>query len=559
VLSSSTPYPDEILAEVFANGGEGAQMEKLMQQLIRGVVRANKPGAVSKIVQQIAANSGAKIAPWKMQALASLIDAQKSDVALNSPELQKIFSEARSVAANSSASSEDRRMAAQLLGRGSNSEEITVLGNLLSASNPLPLQRTALDRLAESSATNAPQIVLGNWSKLGPQMRSLVLAQTLKRAGWTQALFDKIQSGALPRTELNAAIQQQLLTHPSKPIRDRAAQLLSVGVASSERDPVVKDYLVKVRRLQGDADKGRVVFETHCAVCHKAGKLGYGSGPDLGMIYDNSVEQLVTAILDPNRAVEDRYRSYTAQTKQGEEVSGLLLNETGNSVTIMGLTGVEQTILRENIASLTSNNRSLMPEGFEQFLQPQDIANVISFLRANAVPPKSFPGNMPALVRADEQGQLHLTANRAELYGDSIAFEQQYGNLGTWHAKTDHAVWAIEIPKEGTFDLWLDFACAKGTEGNKFSLKIGDQVLTGTVPSTSTWDDYQQRKFGRLKLKAGEHRAVFSPDPSLQQYLIDLREVRLVPEGSGPPSFSPERKQTSVEGCCDLNLLANTL
>ena len=484
VLSSSTAYPEEILAGIFAQQAEGDPVERLMQQLIKAVVRANQPGAIRKVVAQIAAKSGEKIAPWKMQALASLLDAQKSKTLPADVPWENIFGQARAFTSDPSASSENRRMAAQLLGRAAEhqQEDIEALGNLLNGVNPVSLQSAALDRLSAIQNPKAPQTALAHRATYVPQMRSLVLAQTLKKPLWTEALFNQIEAGVIPSSELNAAIQQQLLAHSSKATRERAAKLLATTPAASERDPVVKDYLPKVRDLAGDADKGRAIFETHCAVCHKAGKVGYGAGPDLGMIYDNSTEQLVTAILDPNRAVEDRYRTYIAKTKQDEEVTGLLLSETGNSITLMGLTGTEQTILRENLLGLASNNRSLMPEGFEQFLKPEDLANVIAFLRASAVPPKHFPGNSPAIVRADERGEFHLTANRAELYGDAIAFEQQYANLGTWHAKNDRAVWTVDIQKEGAYDVWFDWACATDTAGNKFTFKVGDAVLTEKIP-----------------------------------------------------------------------------
>src|SRR5207244_859034 len=107
-----------------------------------------------------------------------------------------IYTQARAVAADASASSENRRMAAQLLGHEKNTEDARILAGLLGASNPLPLQRTALERLAESPERKVADAVLSSWAGFGPQMRSLVLAETLKKQGWTEALFDKIESGA---------------------------------------------------------------------------------------------------------------------------------------------------------------------------------------------------------------------------------------------------------------------------------------------------------------------------------------------------------------------------
>jgi hypothetical protein len=40
--------------------------------------------------------------------------------------------------------------------------------------------------------------------------------------------------------------------------------------------------------------------------------------------------------------------------------------------------------MRSDLRSLTAQPRSLMPEGFEQFLTPQDLADLISFIQNSA-------------------------------------------------------------------------------------------------------------------------------------------------------------------------------
>ena len=87
------------------------------------------------------------------------------------------------------------------------------------------------------------------------------------------------------------------------------------------------------------------------------------------------------AILDPNQAVEARYVNYTAVTKDEREFSGVIVAETANSITLRSATG-EETILRKDLAHLTSSGLSLMPEGLEKVLTPQNVADGISFIRS---------------------------------------------------------------------------------------------------------------------------------------------------------------------------------
>src|SRR5207237_10899826 len=104
---------------------------------------------------------------------------------------------------------------------------------------------------------------------------------------------------------------------------------------------------------------------------------------------DKSSEALLIAVLDPNRAVEARYVNYLAETKNGQTFSGVLTSETGNSITLVGVDGKEQVILRGNLESLTSTGKSTMPEGFEKEVKAQDLADLFAHLRsARSLKPK---------------------------------------------------------------------------------------------------------------------------------------------------------------------------
>ncbi|MEQ1829508.1 MAG: hypothetical protein ABL921_26325, partial [Pirellula sp.] len=76
------------------------------------------------------------------------------------------------------------------------------------------------------------------------------------------------------------------------------------------------------------------------------------------------------------------YQVYTILLDTGEILSGLVTGETANSITIKQASGTTRTISRDEIEGLRNSTVSLMPEGLEQTLTQQDVADLIAFLRS---------------------------------------------------------------------------------------------------------------------------------------------------------------------------------
>jgi putative heme-binding domain-containing protein len=93
-----------------------------------------------------------------------------------------------------------------------------------------------------------------------------------------------------------------------------------------------------------------------------------------------SSEQLLTDILDPNRAIDANFVSYTALTTNGVARQGLIRSETESGIVLIGADGKAVTILREELESLAPG-KSLMPDGFEQQISPQRMADLLMYLK----------------------------------------------------------------------------------------------------------------------------------------------------------------------------------
>jgi putative membrane-bound dehydrogenase-like protein len=538
---------DQVLVAVLESSKKSAPPAVLMEHLLRMANALNHTKALAALLKRIATPDGKEYAPWQWTALASLLDSlDQSNTSLSKlrelgnddvqgalKQLAGLFAAARMILADEKAAKERRLLAVRVLARGldNQQEDVAKLADLLVPQIASDLQAAAISALGRLRDARVSELLLSGWKGYGPAQRAQTLDVLLRRDEWTNALVQAVERKTLGPAELDAARRQRLLQHKSPDIRERAAKLFAASI-DPDRQKVVDAYQPALA-LSGNPKRGAEVFAKQCAGCHKLGGVGHEVGPDLASLGDKSPQGLLIAILDPNRAVEARYVNYLATTKAGLTFTGVLASETGNSVTLAGQDGKRQTILRTDLEELVSSGKSVMPEGLEKDIKHQDLADLIAHIRSLGPQrkPKTFEGNKPEIVHADKDGVYLLLAANCEIYGPTLVFEKKYGNLGFWENQDDQAVWTVNVAKAGKYAVWLDWACDDACAGKKFLLEAGPNQLTGTVKTTGTWDSYKQAKVGELILPAGQQRLTFRSAGRIFNALIDLKSLKLVPEG----------------------------
>jgi putative membrane-bound dehydrogenase-like protein len=518
----------------------GAPRPELIVELLRQAdAFGNAKGTVT-LLHAVAQRAGGQFEPWQFAALASLLDnldrrrsslaqlAKRDDQMKEEVEqLTGLFAAARFLALDPAQSTEARLPAIRLLGRGPDAgSDLDRLAGLLTPQTPSEIQSAAIAALGRLRDSSVPDRLLQGWFGYGPAVRVQVLELLGRRADWIRATLAAAERGVVPPAEIDATRRQQWLTHSDATIRGRAAKLF--GAATGDRQKVLDQYQ-SVARLTGDAGHGKELFAKHCANCHKLGATGGDVGPDLSGLGDKSPDYLLTAILDPNRAVEARYIAYVADTKPGARLTGIISSESGNQVTLLGSDGKPQTLLRSDLDDLSSTGKSLMPEGLEKELPPQSMADLLAHIKATAGPPKprTFVGNVPTPIRPGPDGALTLTASAATIHGPTLAFEVRYGNLGQWFSSDDRAVWTIDGAAVGRYAVIFEWACDKGSAGNRFIVQAGQESLTGVVASTGSWDTYKTETVGTITLAADTHTVELSAAATIKGALIDLKAIRL--------------------------------
>ncbi|MCP4785189.1 MAG: c-type cytochrome [Fuerstiella sp.] len=408
-----------------------------------------------------------------------------------------------------------------------NSEAAEQLVAVLSPLSSIAVQQAAATAVIQTSPDVAATL-FDRWSVLTPAVRSSIVEQLLQSSSRTELLVDAVAAKKLAASDIDASVRERLFNHRNDKLRLRAKEILGT-TASIARAVVIADIQMQIDNLTGDATVGKAVFEKRCATCHRLQNTGKAIGADLAALKDRSTNALLIAMLDPNNAVETKFLSYTAVTANGLTFNGMLLSETGNSVTLMGTDGKEHILARTDLDELNCSNRSLMPEGLEKDLTPQDFVDVIAFVQSSGVKWKQFEGNQPQVITADADGTLTLSAAAAEIYGPSLIFERKYSNLGFWSSTRDYAVWNIDSPASGHWTVEIEYACDNATAGNPLKLSTGSRLLSARVPGTGNWDTYRTWTAGNIDLRRGRGQLIVTAPDKPTFALIDLRAIRLIP------------------------------
>jgi putative heme-binding domain-containing protein len=265
--------------------------------------------------------------------------------------------------------------------RANDADTVTSLLELLTPRTAPQLATGLLDALRASQSPNLGPAIVEKMEGWSPTTRTAALSLLLSRPESTRALLDGLEKGQVQLGELALDQKQALAGHPNPRISGRARRLLERGGAlpNADRQKVI-DELISVTKRTGDATAGKAVFKKHCATCHTHNGEGNQIGPDLSGVAVHPKDHLIVDILDPSRSVEGNFRVYQVVTKDGRNFNGLLASESKTAIELIDAEAKKHVLQRDDIDVLSASNKSLMPEGFEKQMSPDELANLLEFL-----------------------------------------------------------------------------------------------------------------------------------------------------------------------------------
>jgi len=140
-----------------------------------------------------------------------------------------------------------------------------------------------------------------------------------------------------------------------------------------------------------DFASGKAAFnDAQCIVCHRFANTGGSVGPELtGAASKYSRQSILESIIEPSKVISDQFQSVTIFKKDGEDVTGRIIDENQERVIVMpSLLAPQNTVTVPvgEIARRAPSKLSAMPSGLVDQLTQDEILDLLAYIEAMGKP-----------------------------------------------------------------------------------------------------------------------------------------------------------------------------
>lgn len=372
----------EDLARVLGNGGAKQELRRLVETTLHADEKSGwRFGTMLGLMEGLVSRRNFEQSPNEF--LEYVYGANVPGSVRTSWE--RFVDEVTSAAETTEENRADRVAAIELMGFITGTESLPVFKKALQPENPRAIQLAVVRAIGRQNTREGAQLLMDEeqWAGYTPNVRSAVLAEMLSTPVFAKALLDAIEGEVVAPSEISSVDRQRLMTHQDEAIRQRAESLFA-ELEGGARKEVYEEYLSILNEEKGDPKVGADVFERVCSVCHTYAGQGGEVGPDLTGIKNQPKDAILLHTIMPNYEVYPSYQTVVIETNEGRSLSGWIVTETDNGVTIRTASGADETVMRDNIASLSNTGQSLMPYGLEKTMTKEEMAGLIRYLKSGS-------------------------------------------------------------------------------------------------------------------------------------------------------------------------------
>lgn len=295
--------------------------------------------------------------------------------------------------AQSEKESESRRVAAlERLGADNNAQWRQPLLALLDTRRDQPIAGgvglAAVAALAKIAGADGPALLvdIGTNHRYPPDARNAALRALVTTTQGREAAFTLARE---PKTPKGARVLLAYLLHchPDAPTRARAEADVPLPVARTGKPVAIPTMLA----LPGNPRRGERIFFTDksaaCSRCHRVQGAGKWVGPDLSAVATRRDRfTLLHDLLDPSAKVDSEFLTHTLALTNGSVVTGLISAENERDIIFSIKQGERMVIPRDLVEQRAPIFQSAMPDNLLEFLEAQDVADLLAFLERQTQP-----------------------------------------------------------------------------------------------------------------------------------------------------------------------------
>lgn len=249
---------------------------------------------------------------------------------------------------------------------------------------PFGTRSAALNILSKADPASGTTIFTSWWPQMSAiEKKDMIGIYSSSKAG-SQILLDGMDAGLVSREVIDLTTAERInhLTddHRSKALMDQLSkkeEKKEVAKGSSK----VEKFVLMTEKNNGLASQGKVLFTT-CLLCHQVGDQGQDIAPALDGSAYRDTRALLTAILEPDEAVESGYYVYRVTKKDNSVMEGLMYEKNEKGTTIAFIGGSKIFIPKSDIATEGFlAGRSFMPAGLIEHYSAQQVADLVAYIK----------------------------------------------------------------------------------------------------------------------------------------------------------------------------------
>lgn len=362
--------------------------------------RANRPTglghqgallrAVSRGLQERGVGQTAEAAAWAGELTTRLLDSRREAEVQRGTELAgelRLAAQQARLAALAGAGSAPaiRQAALSALLTIDAGRHAALAGKVLTdAAVPVEQRDAVAELLGRANQPATREVLLAALPTAPARLQGGIAARIVTSREGAEALLGAIAAGkASARLLQDRGLQFRLALANPPMLRERLAKLTAGLPAADAR----LDQLLAARRqgylaAKPEVPKGAAVFEKSCAVCHQIAGKGAKVGPQLDGIGHRGLERLLEDTLDPNRNVDQAFRTTTLTLVSGQVAQGLLLREEGEVLVLADAQGKELRVAKKDVEERSVTPMSPMPANFAEQLGEADFYHLLAYLLA---------------------------------------------------------------------------------------------------------------------------------------------------------------------------------